>query len=441
MLKLKKAISPVVATTLLLVVSVVSVVGFSSWFSVFSSSMLVDIESDSSSSNSVKIEDLVNGNLYVNSKTNSTINSISINDIDCNYNGSVLGLDKIDISSCIENISGMANVVIVTGNKIIESYTYLNNDQISLSSNLDCSGLTGGEWLSIPGNPTLGTEDFCVMKYEAKATTSSLSNLVNPTNMYCGNSTYRCPVDGKVNITSKFESRPLTTVYQNESRVLCSNLGEGYKLMVDPEWVTIGRIAESISLNWNSSIVGDGFMFSGHNDDPSGVSYNSSNDDSNGYYQTGDNVTNCDGNWNRFPSINDDLVGGRACLGQKRTLTLGDSQVIWDFGGNVWEWTNDTFDSNVESGLNIGTNSWNEWTSINSTYNYLKSINLSYNSSYGIGKIETKSSDAVGGGTIHGFIRGGARYNGAQSGVSSLSLDVSPYYQSSSIGFRCTYTQ
>jgi hypothetical protein len=441
MLKLKRAISPVVSISLLLIVSVISVIGFSSWFSEFSISMIVDIESDSSSSNSVKIEELVNGNLYITSKANSSINSIIINDVDCNYNGSIMGIDKIDISSCIQNISGIVNILVVTGDKIIENYKYLDAKGSSATSNLDCSGLEGGEWLSIPGNPILGTENFCVMKYEAKATTASLSNIVNPTSMYCGNSTYQCPVDGRVNITSKFEYRPLTTVYQNESRVLCSNLGDGYKLIVDSEWVTIGRIAETISSNWNSSIIGNGFMFSGHNDDPAGVSYNSSEDDSNGYYQTGDNETNCDGNWNRFPSINDDSVGGRACLGQKRTLNLGNSQVIWDFGGNVWEWTNETFDSNAESGLNIGTNSWNEWTSINSTYNYLKSNNLFYNSSYGIGKIETKSGDAVGGGTIHGFIRGGARYNGAQAGVSSLSLDVSPYYQSSSIGFRCTYTE
>jgi len=139
--KAKKGISPVVATALLLVVAVMSVVGFQGWFTAFSSSVFVGVESDTDSSNSVKVEDIIGDKLYLNSKFNSSINSININGVDCNFNGTVSGIDYINISSCIENISGAVNIVVETGDKIIESYDYVqkNNNPgvVSLDSSPD----------------------------------------------------------------------------------------------------------------------------------------------------------------------------------------------------------------------------------------------------------------------------------------------------------------
>ncbi len=124
----KKAISPVVATALLLVIAVISVVGFQGWFTTFSSGVFVDVETQTSSSNNVIVEGLVGEKLYVISKGNSSINSIKINDVDCNFNGSVSGLDSVNISSCLENVSGSANIVVVTDDGIFESYKFVNGD-------------------------------------------------------------------------------------------------------------------------------------------------------------------------------------------------------------------------------------------------------------------------------------------------------------------------
>jgi flagellin-like protein len=128
----RKAISPVVATALLLVVAVLAVVGFSGWFTTFSSGMFVDIEKQTTESGSVSVEGLVGENLYLNSKRNSLISSIKINNIDCNFNGSILGFDSINVSSCIENLTGTVSIVVVTENEVIESYKYVDS-----SSNLD----------------------------------------------------------------------------------------------------------------------------------------------------------------------------------------------------------------------------------------------------------------------------------------------------------------
>lgn len=143
----KKGISPVVATALLLVVAVISVVGFQGWFTQFSSSTFVDVESQTSSSNSVVVEDLIGNNLYLNSNDNTTINSVKINNVDCNINTQISGLDSINVSSCIENLSGSVNIVVTTNNKIIESFTYVSNNNVNLNtitppSSITCSNNT-----------------------------------------------------------------------------------------------------------------------------------------------------------------------------------------------------------------------------------------------------------------------------------------------------------
>ena len=139
----KKAISPVVATALLLVVAVISVVGFQGWFTAFSSSVFTDVEVDTQKSSSqVGVEDLVGDILYINSGDNLSIKSISIGGTDCNINSSFSGLAKIDVSSCIENLTNpAANILVITDDGIYDSYQYLDSASSSSSGG---SGGSGG---------------------------------------------------------------------------------------------------------------------------------------------------------------------------------------------------------------------------------------------------------------------------------------------------------
>ncbi len=131
-IKIKKAIAPVVATSILIVVVVISIVGFQGWFDTFSSNLFIDVESDSSVNSFVNgIETVNNNGLYIKAGKNLSVNSVEINGIDCNVNGSYSGLSKIDISLCLSQISGsVADVVLVTDSGIYEKKIYIDQSVI-----------------------------------------------------------------------------------------------------------------------------------------------------------------------------------------------------------------------------------------------------------------------------------------------------------------------
>lgn len=77
----KKAISPVVATALLLVVAVVAVVGFQTWFATFQSEKQADVEQKADAGASISVELLqVDGKVTVKNTANSnvTVNGVKI---------------------------------------------------------------------------------------------------------------------------------------------------------------------------------------------------------------------------------------------------------------------------------------------------------------------------------------------------------------------------
>ena len=119
----KKAISPVVATALLLVVAVVAVVGFQGWFGDFSSKLNAKTETQSSINTfNTDIESVVASDVYFkNSGTeNITINAVKLNGVDCGISGDYPeGISEIDLSLCMQNVEiGEAEVVIYTDSKI-----------------------------------------------------------------------------------------------------------------------------------------------------------------------------------------------------------------------------------------------------------------------------------------------------------------------------------
>lgn len=112
----KKGLGAVVATSLLLIVGVVAVVSFQSWYSTFQSSKLVDVSQQSHDGLSSSIESLVGTNLYLKSNSNLTVNSVIINGINCKVSDTLsLGVDNLDISSCLSNLSeGKSDILILT---------------------------------------------------------------------------------------------------------------------------------------------------------------------------------------------------------------------------------------------------------------------------------------------------------------------------------------
>lgn len=117
----KKAISPVVATALLLIVSVIATVGFQSWYNSYNSDLFTNIDSTSSEFN-IGVEGIFDNTLYVNTGKNGlNITKIEVDGVDCNIEGYYTNLADFNIESCIpvSSNSNIYNVRIITDSSVI----------------------------------------------------------------------------------------------------------------------------------------------------------------------------------------------------------------------------------------------------------------------------------------------------------------------------------
>jgi surface protein len=122
----KKAISPIIGSTLLLVVAIIASIAFQNWFQSFQSVGFNDVNNQATISDDVEIEEILGDNLYLNAGTKLVINSIEIGGIDCEISGTYSELSKIDISSCLELVTNpIVNVIITTEDSVISSTQYL----------------------------------------------------------------------------------------------------------------------------------------------------------------------------------------------------------------------------------------------------------------------------------------------------------------------------
>ncbi len=470
-----KCISPIIATALLLVVAVVAVVGFSFWFEDYSSKISSNVETYSSQKgSSVNIEAVVGDSLYIkNSGDNVTVKNVKVNGFDCLNNDTVYqeGFFEINISLCIDNLNvSNPDVLIVTDKGLVEKKIYVKNVVNSVSYDCVLNGQTilngsssvfykydkpynsvsgcsvmsqertcnngnlngtsdytytecndslapsqGGEWLLVLGNDDLGTEDFYVMKYEAK-----FANIASKTFDEASGVWQYDNAGGDLSITSGPLNEPIAYISQEQAGLACSLLGDGYKLINRSEWVTIGREIENIAYNWDSGQVYSGKLYTGHSDrGPSYALPVSDVDD--GYVGTGNSA----------------LSG----IDQRRTLKLRSDELIWDLSGNLWEWNSDVFETNEESSLGTSPIDWMQWTEIDSSYDYLKPYNTSLTSTNGIGRVKPTSSNAIPSGTVHAFASGGDWNRVSDTGFFALFLGYSPTISMfmSDTTFRCTY--
>ncbi|MBP9758873.1 type II secretion system protein [Candidatus Dojkabacteria bacterium] len=271
-------------------------------------------------------------------------------------------------------------------------------------------------YILIPGNFGLyQTADFCVMKYEAKNVSSVA--------------------------TSQATGNPWVSISQTAAATSCSSLGTNYHLITNKEWMTIFRNIEQVSSNWYGGVVGTNFMYAGHNDNGPANAIVASSDDNDGFYSTGDSTTLCDGVYNNYV-VGDDIVSGRACVGQKRTFILSNGSVIWDFAGNVWEWNSDSIlgkdqPSSGTPGLN-----WRDFTALTTygtlSYDLVRPSNVTWNTTQSMGRIY--SDGTLSNNTLYGFIRGGRWNSGAYAGAPAVSMAYVASYVDTFLGFRCALT-
>lgn len=266
-------------------------------------------------------------------------------------------------------------------------------------------------WVEVPGSGVpFNTPNFLLMKYDAKAWDTQTNSVVadggaGQSGGWAGN-------NGQTRYQARSipDGRPWVYIAQNDgtkfdAKEACSALGANYHLVNNNEWMTAVRNAVQVASNWTNNQVGNGAIFSGHNDNVPAQSLAASSDDNDGYYLTG----------NSSPS------------NQRRTLTLSNGNVVWDMAGNVWQWND-----NVQSQAVDTTAGWVEWNSVNVAAGAIDLYGppSGYLSAQGMGQIY--------GGALNNAFQRGAGWSGASgAGPFALYLGGAPAGTSDTIGFRC----
>jgi len=285
-------------------------------------------------------------------------------------------------------------------------------------------------WVKVPGNGTYGTSDFYVMKYEAKCAQAS-TNLPLSSN----DTGYNTYADNLQNCTGSYypasapNGFPIANITHTSAVTYCSNMGA--HLLTNDEYMTIVRNVEQVASNWSGGSPGSGYMYSGHNDNAPALALAASTDDTQGYA----GETNTGGN-------------------QRRTLTLSNGSVVWDFAGNVWQHVK-------RSVLNVGDLTttmalparsdgaaswgWGQYGSALTPYISAWSAdvaqanvgpsNTSWNSNQGMGQVYTYGTGVNQATTV--FVRGGYWGDGSLAGPFALLLDWGTGTAVYNVGFRC----
>lgn len=229
----------------------------------------------------------------------------------------------------------------------------------------------------------------------------------------------------------------------------CQSIGA--KIISDEEWLSIAHQAAIVPSNWSGGSVGSGYMARGWSANSSSVPA----DPWTNTVQAGVHDASC------MYNIGPNQCGSTGDIKFRRTLNLSNGAVIWDFGGNMSEWTSGV--------LPVGSLIKRAATSASYAYNTTQNdgsgvavtatempINWlppnGWNAAQGMGRYyEIGTTDAATGAYVFfsqppynctgfcepvaHFVRGGAFSSGPNGGIFNLNL----YYgRGAGLTFRCT---
>lgn len=308
------------------------------------------------------------------------------------------------------------------------TYTFHTNRINHLGVNSPCSTVNDtyevrtcpDGYVYVPENQSILQDEFCVMQFEAKAWQDVDSdNIVDSGEVDsdgCNEAACTTANWGTSSFVpgSSAEGKPWRMIDLDTAKSACQLLGDNYDLISNLEWMTIAMNIESDLDNWVGGVVGAGCLSRGNN----GVA------DGCGYAHT---------------DLDDRSIATRIDTEGRLELTNGNQ--IWDLSGNVSEWVDFGKDDLAALGPKFCNNSWQEFTSefctgLFDTDHYMPAnpagtLASSYDSSFGLGRIE--------GGTGGAITRGGDYESGDYAGLFSFSLAADRSYVGAKTGFRCVY--
>jgi hypothetical protein len=264
------------------------------------------------------------------------------------------------------------------------------------------SPIAPDNWIEVPGDNTLySTNNFLVMKYEAKAWNTSTNQVVTDGGFSLANSWAGGTSQTTYRAKSTPDGRPWVKIAQDDTNydalLACQDAWQqaglpsgSTHLITNNEWMTIARNVEAQNSNWTNSEVGNGALFRGNSNSSASL----------------------DGS--------DPLTGINT-----RTLNLSNGVVIWDLAGNVWQWTDNTIlgQNKPESG---NASAYVEWTAVSDfgtlSYNLTRPLGSTYNSVKGVGQyyMGPRTNN-----TTYAFLRGGSWVNSTIAGAFTLNLSAS----------------
>ncbi|HEY5921601.1 MAG TPA: hypothetical protein VIV11_08015 [Kofleriaceae bacterium] len=281
-------------------------------------------------------------------------------------------------------------------------------------------------FVPITGNFALGTKDFCAMRFEAKAWVDTDGDLaVDPSEVDADGCDDACAVcDDTCLVSWQIGERTAVAVpagvpWRNATQLhalgMCRELGAGYDLMANREWMTIARDAELVGANWSGGAPGVGRVVEGNTDVTDTVFAVS--DPTNSYSDTGNSAADpADTGWE-----------------QRRTLELSNGSVIWDVPGNMQEWIDWTLGDPLDGPPSCTDGELPAISCPGLAYDDFNSTTGTYDRTTGVGYLIGGMGDAL---------RRGGQTTDRQFGIAGIyALNMNRFTTQTfpATGFRCVY--
>lgn len=244
------------------------------------------------------------------------------------------------------------------------------------------------------------------------------------------------PVSSGGVATSQAAGSPWVSISQTNAITASQAAAPGAHLISENEWMTIAHNVLANPANWcdpDGSNCGAApgtagkILANGHNDSTPNQALAASTNDAEACFGTVTAGVNT-------PCGDDPDT-------QKRTLTLSNGEVIWDFAGNVWQWTSGT-ETRGNLPSNGGSASCCEYNADFDDWGTLAYINpavhnpaaSAWGTAEGVGILSSVFSS--GSSSVVAFVRGGGWFYAPYAGAFSLYLGGEPSGSDPGLGFR-----